>query len=109
MFQYFPQTCLHFALNILISLFFCLYKCTVAALALPPVFAVTDVKLAKWGWSGGAMVLGKRPVPGRPKIWMIVGQGPIVLAVSACGGCLTFLLSTILSLVFSLCLRDGPI
>ena len=35
------------------------------------------------GWSGGAMVLGKLPVPGRPTIWMIVGQGPIVLAVGA--------------------------
>ena len=31
------------------------------------------------GWSGGAMVLGKLPVPGRPTIWMMVGQGPIVL------------------------------
>ena len=40
------------------------------------------------GWSGGAMVLGKLPVPGRPTIWMIVGQGPIVLAVGASGGCL---------------------
>ena len=34
------------------------------------------------------MVLGKLPVPGRPTIWMIVGQGPIVLAVGAGGGCL---------------------
>ena len=33
------------------------------------------------GWSGGSMVLGKLPVPGRPTIWMIVGQGPIALAV----------------------------
>ena len=39
-----------------------------------------------WGWSGGAMVLGKLPVPGRPTIWIIVGQGPTVLAVGA--GCL---------------------
>ena len=39
-------------------------------------------------WSGGAMVLGELPVPGRPTIWMIVGQGPIVLAVGAGGGCL---------------------
>ena len=43
---------------------------------------------SKWGWSGGAMVLGKLPVPGRPTIWMIVGQGPIALAVGAGGGCL---------------------
>ena len=42
----------------------------------------------KWGWSGGAMVLGKLPVPGRPTIWTIVGQGPIALAVGAGGGCL---------------------
>ena len=38
--------------------------------------------------SGGAMVLGKLPVPGRPTILMIVGQGPIALAVGAGGGCL---------------------
>ena len=28
------------------------------------------------------MVLGKLPVPGRPTLWMIVGQGPIALAVT---------------------------
>ena len=27
------------------------------------------------GWSGGAMVLGKLPVSGRPTIWITVGQG----------------------------------
>ena len=32
------------------------------------------------------MVQGIFPVPGRPTIWMIVGQGPIALAVG--GGCL---------------------
>ena len=34
------------------------------------------------------MVLGKLPVPGRPTIWIIVGQGPTALAVGAGGGCL---------------------
>ena len=34
------------------------------------------------------MVLGKLSVPGRPTIWITVGQGPIALAVGACGGCL---------------------
>ena len=34
------------------------------------------------------MVLGKLPAPGRPTIWMTVGQGPIVLAIGAGGGCL---------------------
>ena len=32
------------------------------------------------------MVLGKLPVPGSPTIWVIVGQGPIALAVGAGGG-----------------------
>ena len=40
------------------------------------------------GWSGGAMVLGKLPVPGRPTILITVGQGPTALAVGAGGGCL---------------------
>ena len=39
-------------------------------------------------WSGGAMVLGKLPVPGRPKIWITVGQGPTALTVGAGRGCL---------------------
>ena len=34
------------------------------------------------------MVLGKLPVPGRPTIWITVGQGPAALAVGAGGGCL---------------------
>ena len=41
-----------------------------------------------WGWSGGAMVLGKLPVPGRPTIWITVGQGPTALVVGADGCCL---------------------
>ena len=34
------------------------------------------------------MALGKLPVPGRPIIRIIAGQGPIALAVGAGGGCL---------------------
>ena len=44
--------------------------------------------LTQGGWSGGAMVLDKLPVPGRPTIWITVGQGPTALAVGAGGGCL---------------------
>ena len=58
------------------------------------------------GWSGGAMGLGKLPVPGRPTIWIKVGQGPTALTVGAGGGFyshLSFLSS------FSLSLGDGPI
>ena len=58
-------------------------------------------------WSGGAMVLGNFPVPGRPTIWIIVGQGPIALAVGAGGGCFYSPLSLLSS--FSLSLGDGPI
>ena len=40
------------------------------------------------GWSGGAMVLGKLPVPGRPTIWITLVQRPTALAEGAGGGCL---------------------
>ena len=50
------------------------------------------------------MILGKLPVPGRPTVWMIVGQGPIALAVDAGGSCSDILLCTILSLIFYLSL-----
>ena len=46
------------------------------------------------------MVLDKLPVPGRPTIWLIVEQGPIVLAVGAGGVVWTFLFSSIISLLF---------
>ena len=46
------------------------------------------------------MVLGKRPVPGRPTIWITVWQGPTALAVGVGGVVWTFLLSSILSLFF---------
>ena len=48
------------------------------------------------------MVLGKLPEPGRPTIWITVGQGPTTLAVGAGGVWVvwTFLLSTILSFLF---------
>ena len=45
------------------------------------------------------MTLGNLPVPGRPTIWMIVGQGPSALAVGASGCCLDILLSSTLSLL----------
>ena len=60
-----------------------------------------------WGGGGGsgcAMVLGKLPVPGRPTIWITVGQGPTALAVGAGGGCLDiFTLFYPFSLSPSLC------
>ena len=52
------------------------------------------------GWSGGAKVLGKLPVLGRPTILITVGQGPTALAVGVGGVVWTFLLSSILSLLF---------
>ena len=56
------------------------------------------------------MVLGKLPVPGRPTIWLLVGQGPIALAVDAGGGLFGNFYSSLFFLSsFSLTLRDGPI
>ena len=49
------------------------------------------------GWSGGSMVLGKLPVPGRPTLWMIVGQEPTAHAVGAGRVVWTFLFSSIFS------------
>ena len=62
-----------------------------------------------WGWSGGAMVLGKLPVPGRPTILIIVGQGPIALAVGVGGGGLDIFTLLYFFSSFSLSLGDGPI
>ena len=61
------------------------------------------------GWSGGAMVLGKLPVPGRPQILITVGQGPIALAVGAGGGGLDIFTLIYPFYSFSLSLGDGPI
>ena len=55
------------------------------------------------------MVLGKLSVPGRPTVWIVIGQGPTALVVGAGGGCLEiFTLYPFLS-SFSLSLGDGPI
>ena len=45
-------------------------------------------------------MLGKLPVPGRPTIWITVGQGPITLAVGTDGDVWKFLLSSFLSFLF---------
>ena len=55
------------------------------------------------------MVLGKLPVPGRPAIWMIVGQGPIALAVGAGEGGLDIFTLLYLFSSISPSLGDGPI
>ena len=62
-----------------------------------------------WGWSGGAMVLGELPAPGRPTISITVGQGPTALAVGAGGGGLDILTLIYPFSSFSLSLGDGPI
>ena len=62
------------------------------------------------GWSGGAMVVGKLPAPGRPTIWITVGQGPTALAVGADGGLFGHFYSHLSFLSsLSLSLGDGPI
>ena len=51
-------------------------------------------------WSGGAMVLGKLPAPGRPTIWIIVWQGPTALLSVRVEVVWTFLITSILSFLF---------
>ena len=56
------------------------------------------------------MDLGKLQVPKRPTFWIIVGQGPIALAVGAGGGLFGHFYSPLSFLSsFSLSLGDGPI
>ena len=61
------------------------------------------------GWSGGAMVLGKLPVPGRPTVLITVGRGPIALAVGAGGGGLDIFTLIYPFSSFSLSFGDGSI
>ena len=62
------------------------------------------------GLSGGAMMLGKLPVPGRPTVWITVGQGLTALAVGAVGFLFRHFYSHLSFLSsFSLSLGDGPI
>ena len=58
------------------------------------------------------MVLGKLPVPGRPTIWITVGQRAYCTCrIGAGGGCLDIHFYSPLSFLssFSLSLGDGPI
>ena len=72
-------------------------------------YILSSLHLVNGGWSGGAMVLGKLPVPGRPTILITVGQRPIALAVGAGGGGLDIFTLIYLFSSFSLSLGDGPI
>ena len=62
------------------------------------------------GWSCGAKVQDKLPVPRRPTIWMMVGQGHIALASGAGWGLFGHFYSPLSFLSsFSLSLGGGPI
>ena len=61
------------------------------------------------GVVGGAMVLGKLPVPGRPTNLTTVGQGPIALTVGAGRGGLDIFTLIYPFSSFSHSLGDGPI
>ena len=76
------KSCNSFLISCAKLTFFCYQHTNIKELV-----AVCD-SLRNRGWSGGAKVLGKLPVPGRPIILIKVGQGPSALAVGAGGGCL---------------------
>ena len=63
------------------------YLINVCIMAEMFLFIISMFPPCRRGWSGGAMMLGKLPVPGRPTIWITVGQGPTVLEVGAGGEC----------------------
>ena len=82
-----------------------------ATLAVISHNAIDPLELGQFRWwSGCAKVPCKLPVPGRPIIWMIVGQGPIC-ACSRCGWRLFGHFYSPLSLLtsFSLSLGDDSI
>ena len=58
-----------------------------------------DMQRNSWGWSGGAKVLGKLPVPGRPTD-LDYSRARAYCASGRCGGGWTFFLSSITSLFF---------
>ena len=77
--------------RVLIAIDDCLFLIHFARLSLSRDFLSGLLSLSSQsckGWSGGAMVVGKLPVPGRPTMWLTVGQGPTALAEGAGGSCL---------------------
>ena len=64
-------------------------QCTPLSILICEGIQCTPLSVAAFegsGWWGGAMVLGKLPVPWRPTILMKVGQAPTALAAGAGGG-----------------------
>ena len=61
------------------------------------------------GWSGGARYWVNFQCRGVLLIWIIVGKGPIAIAVCAGGGCLDFFSLIYLFSFLSPSLKDGPI
>ena len=76
-------------------------------------FAMTALKtifyLHYWGWSGGARSWVNFQCRGVLLIWIIVGQGPIALAVGAGGVVWAFFSRLSFLFLFSLSLEDGLI
>ena len=71
---------------------------------------LTTLFLSRQGWSGGAMVLGKLPVPGRPT-YLAYSRARAYCACSGCGWGLFGHFFSRLSFLFSFShsLGDGPI
>ena len=83
-------------------------KLPVGTGSLPTTIALPDHPRLTGGRSGGAMVLGKLTVPGRPTLRITIGQGPTVLVVGAGGGCLDIFTLIYPSLLFLPLFRRRP-
>ena len=81
--QFLTCTCMYLSTDSTVSSKYLKYSVT--DISKYPFVTKNSVSFNSRGWSGGAMVLGKLPVPGRPTIWITVGQGPTALAVCAGG------------------------
>ena len=73
-------------IHVLIRCVWVLLRVSPLVLQLENPFLYPVCFFGRRGWSGGAMALGNHLVPGRPTLWIRVGQGPTVL--DAGRGCL---------------------
>ena len=106
-----PYTLKKKLVNLTYTQSICLQKHMLLKTKWPSISQFDYLILSVWGWSGGAMVLGKLPVPGRPTNLDNSGARAYCKRCSRCGRGLFGHFFSRLSLLFSfsLSLGDGSI